>query len=562
MKSTTQKRVLILILSIVLCVTFVTGCSKGTPDEYYWHSYYDTMEIPIETESSETTDTDNSSDINPNDNNSTDNTPTSPQQPTNTNVGLSNATVDKNDKPVVKNTANLMKPIAAISDTEANAMRNKILSTTDNIKVTGKTYYISYRGSDENDGLSPQNPWKTLTKLSYSNAQLRNGDAVLFERGGVYRGNIGCVNGVTYGAYGSGDKPCIYQSKENAAKKSWTNVGKNLWTAPSSYRDVGIIVFNHGEATGVRLFTKSKLSKNGDFYNDGSNVYLYMDKNPTEKYRSIEIGDDYHIFTVPENGHDILIDNICMKYGGAMGVQVSQGAKNIVVTNCEMGWLGGSVLSGSGESSVRYGNGVEFWNGCENVKVDNCWVYQIYDSGLSHQGNGKNFVQKNVIFSNNLVEYVSFAAIEWWVSNGNRMEDILYTGNILRFAGYGWGDDNRIANSGSSTLSARQAALILSSSNLDQYCSNFVISNNVFDTAYSQIVAIRSLAGTLPDLEGNKYYQSNGDKTLGRYGNLESAQTTTYKIDNPDILSILKQPFNCDAGTGGFGDTTAIVEYK
>ena len=540
MKATALKRVLISVLSIVLCAAFVTGCSKGTPDEYYWHSYYDTMEIPIETESSETTDTDtdtdtdNYSDSNPGENNSTDNTPTSPQEPANTNVGLSNATVDKNDKPIVKNTAKLMQPITAISDGVADGLRNKILSTKDNIKVTGKTYYISYRGNDNNDGLSPENPWQSLTKLSYSNAQLRSGDAVLFERGGVYRGTVTCVNGVTYGTYGSGDKPCIYQSKENAAKKSWINEGGNIWKAPSAYQDVGIVVFNHGELAGERFFTKSKLAKNGDFYDEAGTLYLYMDKNPAEKYNSIEIGTDKHIFSIPQDGHDITIDNITMKYGGAMGVQGSTGSKNITVTNCEIGWLGGSTLQGEGESSVRYGNGVEFWCNCTNVKVDNCWVYQIYDSGLSHQGRGE-FVAKDVTFSNNLIEYTSFASIEYWANaqNQNKMINILYDGNICRFAGYGWGDIGRPAH---------QSCHILATGQMDQYCENFVIKNNILDTAGKYLLSAIHLSGRMPTILNNTYIQSNGDVYLGRFGDSVEEDSVLYKLDDT-AETILKTVF-------------------
>lgn len=551
MGAATFKRLLVWGLSIVLCAASVTGCSKGTPDEYYWSSYYDTMEVPLESsdpsESSGDSDNfDNSAADDSSDTNSSDNTqPSAPEQTTpHKNYGLTNVKVDPDDKPTVKNTANLMNPITALSDSAADTLRNEIINTTDNIKVTGKIYYISYRGNDFNDGLSPENPWQSLTKLSYSGAQLRSGDAVLFERGGVYRGTVKCVNGVTYGAYGTGDKPCIYQSKANAAKKAWNKDSENIWIAPYTYpTDVGIIIFNHGEMAGDKKFTKAELTKNGDFFYSAGIVYMYMDKEPSTKFKSIEIGSNSHIFSIPQDSHDITIDNITIKYGGAMGVQVSTGAKNITVKNCEIGWLGGSVLSGYGDGQTRYGNGVEFWNACENVKVDNCWVYQIYDSGLSHQGNGV-FVAKDVTFSNNLVEYTSFGSIEYWADSqrNNKMVNITYSDNILRFAGYGWGEIGRPAH---------QACLIIATGTMDQYCENFVIKNNILDTALKDLVNIRHISGKLPDLEGNTYYQSNGDKNLGKYG--DSASAPQYYIDDANIVDVLKTVF---------GDSHPTVQYK
>lgn len=49
------------------------------------------------------------------------------------------------------------------------------------------------------------------------NGRLKSGDAVFFERGGLWRGYLDCAEGVTYSAYGQGEKPRIYGSPENGA---------------------------------------------------------------------------------------------------------------------------------------------------------------------------------------------------------------------------------------------------------------------------------------------------------------------------------------------------------
>lgn len=50
---------------------------------------------------------------------------------------------------------------------------------------TGTAYYVSNNGDDGNDGLSPETAWSTLDRVN--NASLKYGDAVFFERGGIWR---------------------------------------------------------------------------------------------------------------------------------------------------------------------------------------------------------------------------------------------------------------------------------------------------------------------------------------------------------------------------------------
>lgn len=403
------------------------------------------------------------------------------------------AAVDKFDKPTVKNTAALLNPMSSAADAQADALRNKVLGARDQIKKgTGKTYYVSPKGDDNNDGLSAKTP-----KRTYSfGLQLRSGDAVLFERGGVYRTTIGAVSGVSYGAYGSGDKPCLYGSRENSAKTAWRKYADNIWESPQTYAsDVGLVVFNHGEHAGAKETAITKMSDKYDFTYANGRVYIYSDKEPSGEFDSIEIGYNRPLIQVGTGVHDVHIDNLTLKYTGGHGISCLDGVKNITITNCEIGWIGGSYLTGYKDGTARFGNGVEFWEGCDNVRVENCWIYQIYDTGLSHQGKQNSTVNK-LTFKDNLVEYTSYNAIEYWSSG--KMTNILYEGNILRFSGYGWGELNR---------PARQACTI-GTAGADNRCENFVIRQNVLDIAGIALFSVGSKAGTYPTLDGNTYIQT------------------------------------------------------
>jgi len=95
----------------------------------------------------------------------------------------------------------------------------------------GATFHVSNAGSDEAAGATPETAWATLDKVNA--AALAPGDTVLLQRGGVWRGQLRPQSGndaapVTYGAYGTGDKPKLLGSVERNAERDWVQDG-NIW---------------------------------------------------------------------------------------------------------------------------------------------------------------------------------------------------------------------------------------------------------------------------------------------------------------------------------------------
>ena len=251
-----------------------------------------------------------------------------------------------------ENPAGLCFPVTGTLDNEADEMRSKILSSNGSgVKITGTTYYVSEKGDDSNDGKSPKTAWATPAGAEVHNASLKSGDAVLFERGGVFRGSMKLASGVYYGAYGTGDRPCIYGSARNFADAVFTSDGKNIWRLREMFAgDVGIIVFNHGEAVGNRVSSRAELKSNYDFFCDTSDknrVYLYFEEDPSKVFISIEIGADSVLFRF-DGQKNITIENLTFKYTGGHAVRGSN-TENITVRNCEIGYVGGSYLDGYGD---------------------------------------------------------------------------------------------------------------------------------------------------------------------------------------------------------------------
>lgn len=420
-----------------------------------------------------------------------------------------------------------LNPMIGGSDTEAKKLRNEILATKDTLNVSGKKYYVSSaNGSDSNDGLSPETPFKTLDKVS--STMLYAGDGVFLERNSIFRltSSFSCKSGVTYGAYGSGNKPAIYGSVMNFAKNYlWSPSSiKNVWEINFPFNgDVGIIVFNHGEHASNRTDFIRLLEKNGDFYVDDSTgtMYLYCDKgNPGLKYYSIEIGTRMVLFNLPSySGENITIDNICFKYSGNFAIRGSVNLKNITVTNCEIGWIGGALQP---DGSNVYGNGIEFLGGIQGACVKNNWFYQIFDSAVTFQAYSDNYgydvIYKNIDFSNNLMEYCGMSGIEWWARTGDIkgtiddcvIENILFSKNIMRFTGYGW-----VKNG------IRGARHIQGPWNSYTYTAmkNFVVCDNVFDCALGGVYSF-------------PYYTKPTQEQHSMYGNIYYQKATPTNVAN------------------------------
>ena len=92
----------------------------------------------------------------------------------------------------------------------------EIFNAKDELVIKGTTYYVSNSGDDNADGRSPETAWKTIDRVNHS--WFYSGDGVLFKRGDIWRGKtVQTMPGVSYGAYGTGDKPKFYGWDENMA---------------------------------------------------------------------------------------------------------------------------------------------------------------------------------------------------------------------------------------------------------------------------------------------------------------------------------------------------------
>ena len=343
------------------------------------------------------------------------------------------------------------------------------------VPASAPRYYVSSKsGDDAADGRTPETAWRTSARLETE--RIAPGSFVLFERGGLYRGTVVTSAGVTYTAYGKGPKPVIYGSPENGADPAkWTQTENPcVWAYDIGHEDVGTLVFDEGRQHAIKhvLYTDKETGKKvsmytgrpfgsyrdldtdlhfwHDYSKDGTGkLYLYSRENPGTRFKSIEFNVRRRGFAVGK-APGVTIDNFTVKYLGWHGVGALE-CKDLTVSNCEFGWIGGSIQSenfrGRG-TPVRFGNAVEIYGGCENYTVTNCYIYQVYDAGLTQQiGVRENDMtrhdQRNVRYADNVIEKCNYS-IEYFLStkaapgNPSRIENFVIEDNLMFDAGVGF----------------------------------------------------------------------------------------------------------------------------
>lgn len=312
---------------------------------------------------------------------------------------------------------------------------------------TGTAYYISNNGDDKNNGRSPETPFATVEPLR--NIEMQFGDAIFFERGGLWRscempGDVLATEGITFSAYGEGEKPRLYASSENGAGgEKWSlyyedGDGKKIWVYYKDMAECGAIVA--GEDTPVKrdvaYWNGSKYIKLNEMdeltqddyrveehlqdmwcfpfleyseqdledgrafrsWNFDTRSYDYVtgplyfrcdEGNPGELYDSIEFiqpyafSDGFADYTVYDN-LDYCYSTCTLTNGNSC-----YGA----VQNCEIAWMGGNVAAyatgmETGDTRVtlngglfgRMGGGISVGNG---YLIQNNYVHNCFQEGIA-----------------------------------------------------------------------------------------------------------------------------------------------------------------------------------
>jgi parallel beta-helix repeat protein len=218
------------------------------------------------------------------------------------------------------------------------------------------TYYVdATNGNDSNKGLSEVTPWQTIAKVNAS--RFYTGDQILFKKGEIWREQLvvpssgSSGNPITFGAYGSGDKPIISGAQ---IFMGWTNKEGNIYKKTGVTTNTHIVVFDG--ILGTAQSDVASLSSDGDYYMDGdsNNLYIYSVIPPSG--RRIEGAQrDYTIFV--DGRSYITIGNFDLRNVNHSAVMFCNSASNNTVQNCTI--------------SNAYNNGITVYSFSCNLTIKN-----------------------------------------------------------------------------------------------------------------------------------------------------------------------------------------------
>jgi hypothetical protein len=169
----------------------------------------------------------------------------------------------------------------------------------------------------------------------------------------------------------------------------------------------------------------------------------------------------------------------------------------------------------------------------------------VYDAGITHQitTGGRTIEMKNVLYKDNLVEKCVYS-IEYFLDMNNddvdsTMDGIEMCGNILREAGYGWGQQRH---------NKHTPAHIKGWSYVNR-AKNYSVHDNIFDrSAYRLVHLVAKEDASCPAMARNVYVQHKGGM-LGQYGGNEVAEPPIHLFDE-NVESTIRDVF---------GESDAVV---
>jgi len=310
----------------------------------------------------------------------------------------------------------------------------------------GTTYYVSNSGDDANSGTSTSTPWRTIGKVQSNLSNLKPGDSVLFQRGGIWfeELDINNVNGtstgrVTFGNYGSGNMPII----DGGGTLSGTTVNNGRqWCIGGSGSKMSYITIDGFEcrytsAYGI-AFENVAAGSAGDIV---QNSYVHDTGNGDTGYHNALEFTDYHNNA---DGTKFLNNKVgncyghnCIEIHGDTGSPLMQGnecyhwSHNCVDMHDVQGALVDSNIVHDGLGAGQYG---------EAYYVENYGVPYTVDVTWTH----------NVVADGNFPGPTTYAAFQCQDAGGPVMchayNNTVYTVSSNMMSFYGGSDSGHISN--------------------------------------------------------------------------------------------------------------------
>jgi hypothetical protein len=426
-------------------------------------------------------------------------------------------------------------------------------------------YYFAQDGDDSAD-CSSSTPCRTIAKMN----SMGCAEVIYLNRGDIWRvpndTYIQPGTGCHYQPYGTGNKPAIYGSNLSASTDDWTDTGSNIWKYDYKvYDEVANIIFTDDWTTTTRNWSLSDMASQGEkaYFHSLTNhtVYMYATANPYTAYGSMELAmvGSADTLVYKYNADNIEIDGLAFLYGGVSAIQF-QDVENINITNNTMAWFGGGYFSGSGDTTVRYGNTIQTWKNADNVYIAYNNISETLDAAITPQFTSSSATATindwTAVY--NIITNSAYCFEQFIYSvSGNSISNVHFDHNTCYNIGEGWYKGQRYQTVGT-------RGLRFGSDDATNTNKNLTFKDNIFSGLYEGDVGYGLYIGGSTTMYGmnskGNYtidYNLYHDKELnfGRWGSplvLYSSISTWVAGTVHDDNSIYDNPLFKDAANGDF----------
>lgn len=318
--------------------------------------------------------------------------------------------------------------------------------SSQNSAISVTYYFDSVNGSDLNQGISSEKPFRTLNKIN--EIDFNSGDSILLSNGSYFSGNIKLI-----------DKNDIHISNYNNQEKTYP------------------IINSKGHIAGVYIENSSNISvSNIQVTANGGGVI--------EEYENLSTNK--------------ITDKAIMRAGILVNVSKKKIFKNILIDNVivsnvffeDLGFQRDPSEVRTSMGTQAYGFGIRFFNSSqsgsiEGIIVSNCFIENVGHTGIKMTSSiGKRF--KNIEVSNNRLLRTGGPSIQF-----SRVEDLHVYGNEVKFSGSPddsrkWGRGSGLWTWGSSNVLIEKNSFMYANGpadsagvHIDFNCDNVIIQHNL-----------------------------------------------------------------------------------
>ncbi len=318
--------------------------------------------------------------------------------------------------------------------------------SSQNSAISATYHFDSVNGSDLNQGISSEKPFRTLNKIN--EIDFNSGDSILLSNGSYFSGNIKLI-----------DKNDIHISNYNNQEKTYP------------------IINSKGHIAGVYIENSSNISvTNIQVTANGGGVI--------EEYENLSTNK--------------ITDKAIMRAGILVNISKKKIFKNILIDNVivsnvffeDLGFKRDPSEVRTSMGTQAYGFGIRFFNSSqsgsiEDIIVSNCFIENVGHTGIKMTSSiGNRF--KNIEVSNNRLLRTGGPSIQF-----SRVEDLHVYGNEVKFSGSPddtrkWGRGSGLWTWGSSNVLIEKNSFMYANGpadsagvHIDFNCDNVIIQHNL-----------------------------------------------------------------------------------